>query len=79
MNCKKSLVILGKERKWVTLLGHNSSKMEGDWCPEPQTTRRVSSGASPWEPRKSEHYNLPCSKNWDRLFKFLKEMDSDSN
>lgn len=39
MNCKKSLVILGrKEWKWVMLLGYNDSEMEGDWSPEPQTT-----------------------------------------
>lgn len=42
--------------------------------------RRVRSEASPREPKRSEHYNnLPCSKNWDRLFKFLKEMDSDAS
>lgn len=38
MSCKKSLAILGKEGKWVTLLGHKNSKMERDLCLEAQTT-----------------------------------------
>lgn len=37
MNCKKSLVVLGKEGKWVTLLGHNG-KREGDRRLGAQTT-----------------------------------------
>lgn len=37
MSCKKSLVVLGKEGKWVMLLGHNG-EMEGDWRLGAQTT-----------------------------------------
>lgn len=37
MSCKKSLVVLGKEGKWVMLLGHKG-KMERDWCLGAQTT-----------------------------------------
>lgn len=45
MNCKKSLMTLGKEWKWVMLLGHNDGQIEEAQCPAPQTIRkRVESG-----------------------------------
>lgn len=40
MNCKKSLMTLGKEWKWVTLLGHNDGQIEEAQCRAPQTIRR---------------------------------------
>lgn len=40
MNCKKSPMTLGKEWKWVTLLGHNDSQMEEAPRPAPQTVRK---------------------------------------
>lgn len=39
MNCKKSMMTLGKEWKWVTLLGHNGSQIEKAKCPAPKTIR----------------------------------------
>ena len=40
MNCKKSLMTLGKEWKWVMLLGHNHGRIEEAQCRAPQTIRR---------------------------------------
>lgn len=44
MNCKKSLMTLGKEWKWVMSLGHNDRQIEEAQCPAPQTVRKSGEG-----------------------------------